>query len=83
MPPKSFTFDSVYDDKAPTEAIYNDICYPLVEVSIISKCIAALQSTPTKDYFIVDRCMLVFIFYIIVNPSNVNRFIDSGKVTLW
>lgn len=37
VPPKSFTFDSVYDDKAPTEAIYNDICYPLVEVSITLK----------------------------------------------
>lgn len=33
VPAKSFTFDSVYDDNAPTEAIYNDICYPLVEVS--------------------------------------------------
>lgn len=33
VPAKSFTFDSVYDDKAPTEAIYNEICYPLVEVS--------------------------------------------------
>lgn len=32
-PAKSFTFDSVYDDTAPTEALYNDICYPLVEVS--------------------------------------------------
>lgn len=37
VPPKSFTFDSVFDDNAPTEAIYNDICYPLVEVSIILK----------------------------------------------
>lgn len=39
VPPKSFTFDSVYDDVAPTEAIYNEICYPLVEVSILgSEC---------------------------------------------
>ncbi|KAI4455334.1 kinesin-related [Holotrichia oblita] len=29
--PKSFTFDSVYDQNSYTENIYNDICYPLVE----------------------------------------------------
>lgn len=32
-PSKEFTFDSAYDSKASTESIYNDICYPLVEVS--------------------------------------------------
>lgn len=32
---KNFTFDSVYDQNSTTEAIYNDICYPLVEVSLI------------------------------------------------
>lgn len=30
--PKQFTFDSVYDLDATTETIYNEICYPLVEV---------------------------------------------------
>lgn len=30
--PKQFTFDSVYDQDATTETIYNEICYPLVEV---------------------------------------------------
>ncbi|XP_060534015.1 osmotic avoidance abnormal protein 3 isoform X5 [Cylas formicarius] len=29
--PKTFTFDSTYDQSSTTEAIYNDICYPLVE----------------------------------------------------
>ncbi|XP_066144487.1 osmotic avoidance abnormal protein 3-like isoform X2 [Euwallacea fornicatus] len=29
--PKTFTFDSTYDQNSNTEAIYNDICYPLVE----------------------------------------------------
>lgn len=33
--PKQFTFDSVYDQDAMTETIYNDICYPLVEVQIL------------------------------------------------
>lgn len=32
-PTKDFTYDCAYDAKAPTEAIYNDICYSLVEVS--------------------------------------------------
>lgn len=32
-PSKEFTFDSAYDPKSTTECIYNDICYPLVEVS--------------------------------------------------
>lgn len=31
-PSKEFTFDSAYDSKSSTECIYNDICYPLVEV---------------------------------------------------
>lgn len=31
-PSKEFTFDSAYDSKSTTENIYNDICYPLVEV---------------------------------------------------
>lgn len=31
---KQFTFDSVYDQKSATESIYNDICYPLIEVNI-------------------------------------------------
>ena len=30
--PKQFTFDSTYDQDSNTENIYNDICYPLVEV---------------------------------------------------
>uniref|UniRef100_A0AAR5Q922 Kinesin-like protein n=1 Tax=Dendroctonus ponderosae TaxID=77166 RepID=A0AAR5Q922_DENPD len=29
--PKTFTFDSTYDQNSNTEVIYNDICYPLVE----------------------------------------------------
>lgn len=33
-PSKDFTFDSAYDPKSTTECIYNDICYPLVEVSL-------------------------------------------------
>lgn len=33
-PSKEFTFDSAYDPKTSTESIYNDICYPLVEVSV-------------------------------------------------
>lgn len=32
--PKQFTFDSVYDQDAMTETIYNDICYPLVESAL-------------------------------------------------
>lgn len=32
-PPKSFTFDSVYSVVSTTEQIYNDIVYPLVEVT--------------------------------------------------
>lgn len=31
-PSKEFRFDSAYDLKSSTENIYNDICYPLVEV---------------------------------------------------
>lgn len=34
-PAKQFTYDSAYDSTAPTEAIYNDICYSLVEVLIL------------------------------------------------
>lgn len=34
-PSKEFTFDSAYDSKTSSEVIYNDICYPLVEVSYI------------------------------------------------
>lgn len=30
--PKQFTFDSVYGQNSQTENIYNDICYPLIEV---------------------------------------------------
>ncbi|XP_037049564.1 osmotic avoidance abnormal protein 3 isoform X2 [Bradysia coprophila] len=30
-PPKTFTYDSSYDSNSSTEAIYNDICYSLVE----------------------------------------------------
>lgn len=33
-PTKQFTFDSVYDMNSATENLYNDICYPLVEVRI-------------------------------------------------
>ncbi|XP_049824804.1 osmotic avoidance abnormal protein 3 isoform X2 [Aethina tumida] len=29
--PKTFTFDSTYDQDSSTENIYNDICYPLIE----------------------------------------------------
>lgn len=32
-PPKSFTFDGVYHINSTTEQIYNEIAYPLVEVS--------------------------------------------------
>lgn len=39
-PSKEFTFDSAYDAKSTTENIYNDICYPLVEVSTAT---AAIQ----------------------------------------
>lgn len=31
---KQFTFDSVYDQESYTESIYNDICYPLIEVVV-------------------------------------------------
>lgn len=31
-PSKVFTYDSAYDGSAQTETIYNEICYPLVEV---------------------------------------------------
>lgn len=31
-PPKSFTFDGAYFTDSTTEAIYNEIAYPLVEV---------------------------------------------------
>lgn len=33
-PPKAFTFDGVYYMDATAEQIYNDIVYPLVEVSV-------------------------------------------------
>jgi len=32
-PPKTFTFDGVYHVNSTTEQIYNEIAYPLVEVS--------------------------------------------------
>lgn len=32
-PPKTFSFDSVYNIMATTEQIYSDIVYPLVEVA--------------------------------------------------
>ena len=32
-PPKSFTFDGAYFTDSTTETIYNDIAYPLVDVS--------------------------------------------------
>lgn len=32
-PPKTFTFDGVYHINSTTEQIYNEIAYPLVEVS--------------------------------------------------
>ncbi len=31
-PPKAFTFDGCYYTDSTTEALYNDIAYPLVEV---------------------------------------------------
>ena len=31
-PPKNFTFDGAYGTNSTTEAIYNEIAYPLVEV---------------------------------------------------
>ena len=31
--PKNFTFDGVYYTDSTTETIYNEIAYPLVEVS--------------------------------------------------
>lgn len=34
-PPKLFTFDGAYDKDSLTEQIYNEISYPLIEVSII------------------------------------------------
>lgn len=33
-PAKQFLYDSVYNEMAPTEAIYNDICYSIVDVII-------------------------------------------------
>ena len=35
-PPKNFTFDGAFFIDSTTESIYNDIAYPLVEVSRIS-----------------------------------------------
>lgn len=35
-PPKTFTFDGVYDQQSTTEQIYMDSVYPLVEVSVIN-----------------------------------------------
>lgn len=32
-PPKTFTFDGAYDMDATTEQIYNEIVFPIVEVS--------------------------------------------------
>lgn len=31
VPPKTFTFDSVYGPQSTTEQVYNDMVYPLVE----------------------------------------------------
>lgn len=40
---KQFTFDSAYNQQSQTENIYNDICYPLIEVGIESVCTCTLQ----------------------------------------
>lgn len=48
-PPKTFTYDSSYGSNAPTEVIYNDICYSLVEVSVkhSRKTSVCIFNTPT------------------------------------
>lgn len=46
-PSKEFTFDSAYDLKTSTESIYNDICYPLVEVSLFSFSFPIFNCNPT------------------------------------
>ena len=35
--PKTFTFDGTYYTDSTTEQIYNEIAYPLVEVTSVSK----------------------------------------------
>lgn len=37
-PPKNFTFDGSYFTDSTTESIYNEIAYPLVEVSRAEQC---------------------------------------------
>lgn len=37
-PPKNFTFDGAYFTDSTTESIYNEIAYPLVEVSRAEQC---------------------------------------------
>ena len=34
-PPKTFTFDGAYGTDSTTEAIYNDVAFPIVEVSAL------------------------------------------------
>jgi kinesin family protein 3/17 len=34
-PPKSFTFDGAYHIDSTTESIYNDVGFPIVEVSAV------------------------------------------------
>lgn len=36
VPPKSFTFDGAYFIESTTEQMYNEIVYPIVEVSFKS-----------------------------------------------
>jgi hypothetical protein len=36
-PNKAFRFDGVYDEGSSTENIYNEIAYPLIEVSLRKK----------------------------------------------
>lgn len=43
-PPKSFTFDGAYFTDSTTEAIYADIAYPLVDVSMNCTSITTFQA---------------------------------------
>ena len=59
-PPKSFTFDGVYYTDSTTEAIYNEIAYPLVE--------GVLEGLHTLS--ISRRTVFIFFLWEICYPST-------------
>lgn len=50
--PKQFTFDYTYDENSTTEVIYNDICYPLVEVRLTTAQFHLWSNVVRSQYFV-------------------------------